>query len=273
MPLSREDVLMLENSMQNLGNTFRQRRLDQERTGQQAVENDLRERMFQSQEKNRVEDNARIGAGTIEAWLQGPDGGAPVHFSGPKTGLDQLIQSAQTAGKPLRVVQKPDPAIKTPFKISSDIGVGTITSEHASLEEAQKALEAYKQAGGKTPQRPGLPAAAIQYINKADELDQQANDTEATDPEGAQALRSSAQLLREHVRKRQPAPVRLGSEKVIDPATGNEKVTYQYDRQPGASAPQPKGKLSVEQAREYLKKAGGDKNKARQMATQDGYVF
>ena len=43
--------------------------------------------------------------------------------------------------------------------------------------------------------------------------------------------------------------------------------------QPQTKAPQPKPLTDPNVARQYLQKAGGDKNKARQLAKQDGYTF
>lgn len=253
--MNREDVLMLERSMQGLGDTFRQNRLDQERTDQRAVENSLRERMFQSQEKNRIEDNARQEAGSIEAWLQSEGDGAPVRFSGPQKGLESLIAAAGQQGKKLRVVPRPEMTTKKPFKITSELPVGTVEYELGSIEEMQKAIDVLKQGGGKTPNKSPGQSGRVRELQQAIQY-REAAEQELDPTKKARLLKFAEDL-------EAGKPVKLGTEET-ETATG--KVTKNIYGSPNATGAKKFPTRAV--AREYVTKYGAQ---AKQKLTEDGY--
>lgn len=210
MPLSQFDVRNLNESMSQLGDTFRQRRLDQ-----QQREDEMRRELIQKQlaeasanrqergltiEQKRLETEqgraTREGEGQLDVYLKGQNGGS-FHFRGPKSGYDSFVAEMQKNGQPVTPTDQPLPrSAYGSYKFDTDNGTVEIAIENEAQLDAIHAK--VKALGGKLPPKTApLPAAGIQYEREADQLDQQAKKLEATDPETAKGMHESANRLRE----------------------------------------------------------------------------
>src|SRR4051794_28929353 len=117
MGLTPFDVTNLNQSIEGLGQTFRQKRLDTEALRREAAAETLRQQMnaatmqhYKAEESHYDAEAARgdrmekkASEGHVESWLQDPDGGT-FKFTGAPEGLQQLQTTAQQKGRPLTVL-------------------------------------------------------------------------------------------------------------------------------------------------------------------------
>ena len=105
--LTHQDVALLQNSLQNVGQSFRTTRLDAELIKDRQLENKLRQTALNNQEK-RLDNEAE---GETTAYLQGNDG-VVVGFRGSPNALQAYSSKAG-----LRPVNKPETG-QHPYRIS-----------------------------------------------------------------------------------------------------------------------------------------------------------
>ena len=142
MPVNFRDVEMLQSSMRGLGDSFAQNRQESEARKQREIDNSLRQRMLENQEKTM----ARAEAGTTEAWLTGDDGGL-VHYKGTPDGLQKVLQGAQQQGKTLKMTQPPQKRASI-GSFSTSTPLGDFTFHMDSPEDVDKVMEQAKKIGG-----------------------------------------------------------------------------------------------------------------------------
>ena len=155
--MNRADVVLLNQSLEQLGNSLLQRQimaqrnraLDEEQSNN-AAQRTIQMQRAQAEEShyNKMEsaqENAakKASEGMVDAWIQAPGGGI-VNFKGSKTALDAMLKSAQANGSNMQVVDQPKtkPTIAT---ISKDTPNGRFTFHVNSAEDfdaARKAVDA-----------------------------------------------------------------------------------------------------------------------------------
>lgn len=182
---------MLNRSMGNLGDSFRQNRQDSEARKQRDIENSLRERQLKNQEQSQQ----RAEAGQTEAWLTGDDGGL-VHYKGTPDGLQQVLDGAQQKGRTLRVTQPP----KSKASIGSfttSTPAGDFTFHLDSPEDVDKVMEQAKKMGGtkKGGEFKTAPIANAEHLASLQDAVTQATTPEAK-AKAEQALESFNQLVK-----------------------------------------------------------------------------
>lgn len=146
MPVNYKDVEMLQNSMQNLGNSFAQNRQLKEQREQRSIENSLRERMLTNQEAAQK----RSSSGRVTTYLQGLDG-VVLGFEGDPTALQTFQAESEAKGKPLKSVSKPA-AGAHPWQIAGNFPSAKVTAYARDFQEAQKVLDEFGKAGAKSEQ-------------------------------------------------------------------------------------------------------------------------
>lgn len=153
MGITHNDLNMLHGSMANLGNTFRQRRMDEEEQRQRQIQRDLLDRQMQMRERglgiqeqrattaeeaNSIRAQATT-AGKITATLEGDDGGQ-ITYSGPPEGYQSLLENSQKIARPLRPAQPK----ATPYSITLARDDGEVTLRARTLEELEEAVKQIK---------------------------------------------------------------------------------------------------------------------------------
>lgn len=221
--ISPADVANLNNSLGNLGNTFRQGRLDEEQKRRDMEQELLRRQMNQATQQHYAAEEEHYKGETARA-------------DRAETRQSDIMKHAQSQ-QALQALQKGYEAL------SRNVANGTMTPEQgrAAAQRTVQQIKAgtdeilknspfaailddpnadiFSQPPAKSTARP---AAELQYLDRADELESQANDTEDEDPDGAAKLREAAGLLRNHIKKTQPRePGLRKSVKTTDPRTGN----------------------------------------------------
>lgn len=228
MGVTPADVQNLNSSLQGLGNTFRQGRLDEEAKRKDMEQELLRRQMNQATQQHYAAEEEHYKGETARADRS-------------ETRQSDVMKHAQ-AQQALQGLQKAHDSL------SKNVATGTMTPEQAKAA-AKRIVDQVKSGAdeilknspfaalmddpnadifSQPPEKstPRLPAAGIQYVQKADELEQQASDVEDDDPEGAAKLREAATLLREHLKKSPPkAPPGLRKTvKTVDPKTGGSST-------------------------------------------------
>lgn len=302
---------MLNQSLAGLGNSFVQNRAQAQQRQRDIADELIRQGMADAQNKHfgaelefrkkqaeREKDrNDTLAEGHVSTWLQDPDGGT-FQFTGAPSGLQKIMDQAEQNDRPLTRMTEPPTAKPQYGEFTTEApGVGTFRLHLAKPEDVDKAAEMAKKIGGMAPQRPG--AQTKEMLNKKayDAGMAQAELLEDSDPDAADKLRAETEsrfgtgTKSETVTEEFPAttgtpaspgvPARSGilgiGARPGTPATpavpGQPKRTVRRQVPVGTGAAARTGKtLDVPTATAYLKKAGGDKAKARALAIQDGYT-
>lgn len=191
MGVTYQDVAMLNNSMANMGNAFRQSRLDSEAIKSRQIEDDLRR---QTLDLARGRD-AREAQGEAAACLTGDDGGI-VEFKGTPDALNKVLEQARARGQHLRVTEAPKKkaSIGT-FTTQTPLGEFTFHLDDEAAVDKVTALA--KQIGGARKQQGEFktaPMANSEHLAKLQEAVDLATDP-AEKSKAEQALASFKALL------------------------------------------------------------------------------
>lgn len=164
MGVSHQDVEMLNRSMQNLGNSFAQRRAESYQRERDGKDDVLKSRMLDMDTKKFDAQQA----GELEAWLQG-ESGSPVRYQGSKQGLDALVHGAAQQGKKLSIVGKPDASTRKKYKVTTQLPFGVVEMELDTEDELEQAAKTLKQAGGQTQGGTAADVGKDQYAARLEE--------------------------------------------------------------------------------------------------------
>lgn len=156
--LTHADVAGLNQSLQHLGQTAVVNR-QQAEAKRQAIEQEMvrREMLRQADERTAI-DREQLGIqkeqfgiqkqGHIQAWLQGPEGGA-MQFTGSRDGLTALLKQAADANKPLKMLEAA-PTSKPQYGVfTTETPLGTMAIHMDKPEDVDKVTQIAKQLGGK----------------------------------------------------------------------------------------------------------------------------
>ncbi|HVX56986.1 MAG TPA: hypothetical protein VHA37_04590 [Candidatus Saccharimonadales bacterium] len=284
--MNYKDVALLNGSLDSLSSDLlHSRMLAQQQQSQQADQALRGQQLDVEKQRAQTDDDFRKAQlahydtmekkgnqGNVNTWLQSDDGGT-MNFQGPPDALTALESQAEQAGKPLKRVDPP----KTPApfgEVSKTLADGSRMTFHArNQEEFNNATAIVSKLPGFTPpQKPG--AAAVQVMGQVQDYRQKAQDAaDAGDQDTADQFNHAADVLEGTLKKKEVVPPGLRkSVATADPRNPGSKTTISgpADQVDQAMAPKP---LDPATAAQFLQQAGGDKNKARQLARQAGYQF
>jgi hypothetical protein len=299
------DVSNLNRSIEGIGQAFAERRREQEQHSRDVAQELLRQKMLETEQRRAdVEKNAaNIAAeGKTTTYLypvdeDGEQADEPTQsFTGPPSGLQNYIKLHADQGKTL--VPGPEPQRKKAFSIKSSVPGADIEVFANDPDQLSSMVKQMQDMGGRAPTQHGASSqyGPIMADQKASELEAQAEDLERqynqlpeASPQGdvlqaaAASLRSRAQNLRQ---PRMQMPWQTTTQDIFAPpaypGAPPQKTGTVTTRSPvGATPATPAGPgvprgtkpLDAATAAQFLQKAGGDKEKARQMARDAGFTF
>lgn len=226
MGVTPADVANLNSSLSGLGNTFRQNLLDEEAKRRDMEQELLRQQMndatkqhYAAEEEHYKGETARADRADTRQSDVMKHAQAQQALQGLQKAHDSIYKNVQNG------TMSPDQAKAAARRIVDQVKSGTDeilkNSPFAAILDDPNA-DIFSQPPAKSTARP---AAELQYLDRADELEGQANDTEDEDPEGAAKLREAAGLLRSHIKKNTPREpgVRVSTTQT-DPKTGNKRT-------------------------------------------------
>lgn len=244
MGVTPADVANLNNSFQNLGNTFRQGRLDEEAKRKDMEQELLRRQMNEATKQHYAAEEEHYKGETARADRSETRQSDVMKHAQAQQALQGLQKAHDSLSKNVATgTMTPEQAKAAAKRIVDQVKSGTDeilkNSPFAALMDDPNA-DIFSQPPEKTT--PRLPAAGIQYVQKADELEQQANDAEDDDPEGAAKLREAATLLRNHLQKSQQRGPSAYRENITRDKSGNvvSKERLPIDATTGTATGAPK---------------------------------
>lgn len=228
MPINHLDIEMLDRSMSNLGNSFRQNRLDDQRVKQQQIEDELRRKMldidqsrWDATQKHQTAMETSAAAGKVDSWLQGDDGGV-VHYSGTPDGLKTVIDGAKQQGKTLKILESP-PTSKPQYGVfKTETPLGQFEFHMMKPEDVDIVMKKAKEIGGAKPSaQPGQSSTAKELETASVYRDKAA--TEA-DPTKKQQYLDYADVLEKRAKAQAVQPEDYETVKTKDEETGIERT-------------------------------------------------
>lgn len=251
MALTPFDVTNLNQSIQNLGNVaFRKQAQEEQR--QRDISAELMRKAMLANEQRRldIEQNREnlLQEGHVDAWLQGPEGGA-MRYTGTQTGYQNLLKQAEGIGKPLKVMDAP-PTNKPQYgAYTYQTDNGDVTVHLNSEGDLQKAVETAKALGGKARQARGFETRESYnakqwqaYQDQADQLEDQARSE-------SDATQADRQAMLEHARR-----MRSFADQFFKPSAAGDSVTETVTERPDPNNP---GKTLTERSTSRRVRADG----------------
>lgn len=245
MGLTPFDVSNLNASIARIGNVAMAKQQQQEQQ-RRDMEAELLHRQMLANDTRRLdmaEEAQRLNqTGHVQAWLQGPEGGA-MQFSGTQEGLSKLLDQSRAANKPLQLMQAP-PTNKPQYGIfTTETPLGTMALHLNSEEEVDKVTELAKKLGGHpvTSRVTSRPAAAIQTVSEIQSHIDAADEARSNgDEDTAKWHEGLAELLKKHLQGNPPkgfTPTKSTTTNVIDPTTGRVIKSERTTEAVGGAAP------------------------------------
>lgn len=186
MGLTPFDVSNLNASMRGVGDTFAERRQEAMQQQKLDIEEEMRQKMLDAEMRRLELEQGRqnvLSQGTVDTWLQGEDGGT-VHFQGPQSGLQTLLQQSEDKGKPLTQLDQP-PTSKPQYGVfKTSTPLGDMEFHLSTPEDVDKVTAMAKQMGGKAINHQSEEAGPIQMDKYAADLENQADELDAGQASG-----------------------------------------------------------------------------------------
>ncbi|MDE2104580.1 MAG: hypothetical protein KGL39_45515 [Patescibacteria group bacterium] len=288
--MNYHDLAALDESFSGLANTILRNRVmaEQQKERQQAAgvqQQDLglrrqmleqqiaRENSLRQYEADRLAETKRHNQsleggkdeGKVDAYLQGPEG-AVMHFAGPKSSLDKMMEGAAAQGKPLKQVEKPDVS-DAYATITKDTPNGKFTFHPRNAQEFDAITTKLKA----FPSVPATRPADVEKDTAAADLEGQAAKT--TDEAMKKDLLARAAALRSGIGRPDPTEYETQTQVLErDPDTGRSVRTVQRKVKAGQSGAGAASPMKLPNAKKDLQK-GKVYQTARGAATWDGAQF